>query len=72
VSEQIVRLANGYPTTEREAKAFDEKQEQLLKKLAQEAGITIGKKKQEKIAPNSVCPKCESGKKYKKCCGKAS
>jgi hypothetical protein len=70
LSEQIVRLTNGYPTTEREAKAWDEKQEELIQKLAKEAGITIGKKKAEKIPPNSVCPKCNSGKKYKKCCGK--
>jgi hypothetical protein len=69
-SEQIVRLSNGYPTTEREAKAWDDKHEEIIQKLAKEAGITIGKKKAEKIAPNAVCPKCTSGKKYKKCCGK--
>ena len=23
-----------------------------------------------KIKPNDTCPKCDSGKKYKKCCGK--
>jgi hypothetical protein len=33
--EQIVRLQNGYPTTEREAKAFDARQEENLQKLAQ-------------------------------------
>jgi len=70
LSEQIVRLKNGYPTTEREAKAFDEKQEELIQKLAKEAGISIGRKKAEKIPPNATCPKCSSGKKYKKCCGK--
>ena len=34
------------------------------------AGITIGKKAEKKIPPNAVCPKCKSGLKYKKCCGK--
>jgi len=32
LSEQIVRLTNGYPTTEREAKEFDKRQEELLQK----------------------------------------
>jgi len=69
LSEQIVRLANGYPTTEREAREFDAKQEKLLQKLAQEAGIKIGKKKDTtKQKPNDPCA-CGSGKKYKKCHG---
>lgn len=41
-----------------------------MRKLAEQAGIKIGKKKTEKIKPNETCPKCNSGKKYKKCCGK--
>jgi len=68
--EQIVRLQNGYPTTEREAKAFDARHEENLQKLAQAAGITIGKKKKDskpKPKPNDPCT-CSSGKKYKKCC----
>jgi len=70
LSEQIVRLTNGYPTTEREAKEFDRKQEELLQKLAKDAGITIGKKKNpDKVKPNEPCT-CGSGKKYKKCHGK--
>ena len=24
----------------------------------------------KKIKPNAICPLCDSGKKYKKCCGK--
>jgi len=25
--------------------------------------------KEKKISPNEKCPKCASGRKYKKCCG---
>ena len=67
--ELVVRLKNGYPTTEREAAAFDERQERNLQKFAEQAGITIGRKKREgpKIGRNDPCP-CGSGKKYKQCC----
>lgn len=34
LTELIVRLKNGYPTTEREAKEFDERQEEMIKKFA--------------------------------------
>jgi len=68
-SEQIVRLENGFPTTEREAAEFDRKQEEALQKLAKDAGISIGKKKVAKVKPNEPCT-CGSEKKYKKCCGK--
>lgn len=76
LSEQVVRLANGYPTTEREAQAFDNQKEQneknaeeFIKKRLAEAGITLGKKKTEgeKVGRNDPC-KCGSGKKSKKCC----
>lgn len=33
-------------------------------------GIITGIRINPKINRNSVCPKCNSGKKYKKCCGK--
>eukprot|EP01114_Cavostelium_apophysatum_P021498 TRINITY_DN751_c0_g3_i2.p1 TRINITY_DN751_c0_g3~~TRINITY_DN751_c0_g3_i2.p1 ORF type:complete len:272 (+),score=81.59 TRINITY_DN751_c0_g3_i2:183-998(+) len=68
--EQIVRLDNGFPTTEREAKEFDRRQEENLQKLAQNIGITIGKKKATgpKVKPNDPCH-CGSGKKFKKCHG---
>mmetsp|Transcript_9440 Transcript_9440/g.13010 ORF Transcript_9440/g.13010 Transcript_9440/m.13010 type:complete len:310 (-) Transcript_9440:100-1029(-) len=70
LSEKIIRLENGFPTTEREKKEFDARQEENMRKLAEQAGITIGRKKPEKkIKPNETCPKCDSGKKYKKCCG---
>lgn len=71
LSERVVRLDNGFPTTAREKKFFDDRQEETLQKLAKEAGITIGKKAEKKIPPNVVCPKCKSGLKYKKCCGKS-
>lgn len=70
LTEQIVRLKNGYPTTEREAKEFDRRQEEAIQKLAAEAGITISRKKPvgPKVKPNEPCT-CGSGKKYKKCHG---
>jgi len=68
--ERVIRLDNGFPTTAREKKGYDDRQEETLQKLAKEAGITIGKKSEKRIPPNSICPKCKSGLKYKKCCGK--
>jgi hypothetical protein len=80
--EIIVRLANGYPTTNREADEWDEQQarkeqmteEQLRKMLdlAPQLGINnIGKVsadgKKVKVKVNDPCP-CGSGIKYKKCC----
>lgn len=80
--ELIVRLANGYPTTNREADAWDAQQlrkeqlteEQLRKMLdlAPQMGINnIGKVdadgKKVKVKVNDPCP-CGSGLKYKKCC----
>jgi len=70
LNEQIIRLINGYPTTEREKKIYDDRQEEALQILAKNAGIVIGKKSEKKTPPNAICPKCASGKKYKKCCGK--
>jgi len=77
VEEQIVRLENGYPTTEREAQLFDEKQardnaayEEYVRKLLKfrGAGEKLNLAKPEKIGRNETCP-CGSKKKYKKCCG---
>jgi len=79
VAEQVVRLINGYPTTEREATEFDNNQEQnaknaeeFVRKRLLDAGITLGKKKTEaaKVGRNDACT-CGSGKKAKKCCSKA-
>jgi len=70
ITERVIRLDNGFPTTEREKKVYDDRQEEALQKLAKDAGINIGKKSEKKIPPNSICPKCKSGLKYKKCCGK--
>ena len=33
-------------------------------------GKKVDVRTEPKIKRNSVCPKCDSGKKYKKCCGK--
>ncbi|KAI3662446.1 hypothetical protein MP638_003586 [Amoeboaphelidium occidentale] len=73
LNELIVRLENGFPTTEREARIFEERQEANLQALAKEIlgkEITINKKKdtKPKAGRNDPCT-CGSGKKYKKCCG---
>jgi len=77
-AEQVVRLSNGYPTTEREAQLFDSQKEQneknaedFIKKKLADAGITLHAKKREgeKVGRNELC-KCGSGKKFKKCCAK--
>jgi len=72
--EQIVRLPGGFPTTEREAQEFDarksrndEKLEKHLRKLIRTTELKHGTK--QKIGRNDKCP-CNSGKKYKVCCGK--
>lgn len=80
--EIIVRLKNGYPTTNREADEWDAAQarkeevteEQIRKMLdlAPQMGINnIGKVdadgKKAKVKVNDPCP-CGSGMKYKKCC----
>lgn len=86
LSEQIVRLANGYPTTVREADEYDARTQQneeiaiehikQMVSLTPQIGIAnIAKKgsdgKKIKVKPNQKCP-CGSGLKYKKCCGDAS
>jgi len=67
-SELVVRLQNGYPSTEREAKEFDIRQEAAIKQLAKEAGINIKRKVEKKPGRNEPCD-CGSGKKYKNCHG---
>jgi len=78
VTEQIVRLANGYPTTEREAKEFDEEAkknaeatEAYVRQLIDAKSSKLGLKRLQKakVPRNSPCT-CGSGKKYKVCCGK--
>jgi hypothetical protein len=75
LSERIVRLDNGFPTTERERKAFEEKQEANARAFAKNAGLKLVRtehKEEKAPARNSICP-CEIGtkehKKYKHCCG---
>lgn len=77
LSEQIVRLKNGYPTTEREAAEFDAQQardeaarEEYIRKLVKFAAPKIGIKddsKRPKVGRNEKCP-CGSAKKFKSCC----
>ena len=66
--EPVVRLANGFTTTAREKKAFEDTQEMNLQAMAKTMGITIKPgKKGIKVKPNQPCP-CGSGIKVKKCC----
>ncbi|ORX47567.1 hypothetical protein BCR36DRAFT_584668 [Piromyces finnis] len=72
-NELIIRLDNGFPTTEREEREFQRRQEANLQKLTSELlgkNICLGKKKDvgPKIRRNDPC-KCGSKKKYKNCCG---
>jgi hypothetical protein len=72
-NELIIRLDNGFPTTEREERDFQRRQEANLQKLTSELlgkNICLGKKKNvgPKIRRNDPC-KCGSKKKYKNCCG---
>ncbi|KYQ93661.1 hypothetical protein DLAC_05046 [Tieghemostelium lacteum] len=78
ITEQIVRLANGYPTTEREAREFDQAEEENKKRAEEfirnklkENGIRLGTVGMAKKAAgrNDPCP-CGSGKKNKSCCNK--
>jgi len=73
VSEQVVRLENGFPTTEREAKEFDEREarnkkaaDRHIKKLVK--AVEIKHSTTKKVGRNDPCT-CGSGQKYKKCCG---
>jgi len=72
-NELIIRLDNGFPTTEREEREFQRRQEANLQKLTSELlgkNIHLGRKKNvgPKIRRNDPC-KCGSKKKYKNCCG---
>jgi len=77
ITEQVVRLQNGFPTTEREAAEFDEKmakeeqdRQEYMRKLVKFAAPKLGlknDKKRPKIGRNEPCP-CGSQKKFKGCC----
>merc|ERR1712137_1060439 len=81
LQELVVRLDNGFPTTEREAAAFDEQKERNdklyeahVRKMisSKTTGISdkldqLGKKEIVKVGRNDPCS-CGSGKKFKKCC----
>jgi len=82
LEERIVRLPNGFPTTDREADAFDReaaKKDEAMRQMAinmikENPGVFAGAKKatepkvkEKKPKPNEPCH-CGSSKKYKKCC----
>jgi len=81
LQELVVRLDNGFPTTEREAAAFDEQKEKndrlyeahVRRMISTKvAGISdkldqLSKTEVKKVGRNDPCT-CGSGKKYKKCC----
>jgi len=78
ITEKVVRLNNGFPTTARENDAFERRQEENLAELAAQMDIKIHAKgakalgngeKKKKIGRNEKCP-CGSTMKYKVCCGK--
>mmetsp|Transcript_21916 Transcript_21916/g.37417 ORF Transcript_21916/g.37417 Transcript_21916/m.37417 type:complete len:305 (-) Transcript_21916:23-937(-) len=77
--ELIVRLKNGFPTTEREAAEFDEQKEKNdalyeahVRKLISSRAVgdkleQLTKTEVKKVGRNDPCS-CGSGKKFKKCC----
>jgi len=71
LNERVVRLNNGFPTTQREADDYDRRQEINMQKLADTMGITVKRKprdpNQVRVKRNALCP-CGSGKKAKNCC----
>ena len=69
-AERVIRLdGGGFPTTEREAKQYDDRHEAAVQKLAEEMGITIKRKKNPNAPGRNDPCSCGSTKKYKKCCG---
>jgi len=78
LTELVVRLQNGYPTTDREANEFDtnteknkQNAEEFMLNRLREAGVNVGRKPAAgpKVGRNDPCT-CSSGKKFKNCCGK--
>lgn len=52
LNEMIVRLDNGFPTTEREAREFEQRQEANLQKMAKELlGDHVQLNKNKKLEP---------------------
>jgi len=71
LTERVIRLPNGFPSTQREKDEFDARQERNMQAFAKNAGLTFVRTKHvgDKAPPrNSPCT-CGSGKKYKVCCG---
>ena len=69
--EPILQLANSISNPENMTQQQMEKLQNLLGLTLTSEGLQTGKRipnRRKKIGPNKKCP-CESGKKYKKCCG---
>lgn len=71
LTEKIIRLPNGFPSTERQHAAWLRTQEKNYKAFAANAGMRfvsktpqVGKTAKQR---NAICD-CGSGKKYKNCC----
>jgi len=73
LTERVIRLPNGFPSTQREKEEFDVRQERNMQAFAKNAGITFVRTKHvgEKAPPRNAPCTCGSGKKYKNCCGAA-
>jgi len=71
VTEKVIRLKNGFPSTEREKREFDERQAQNMAAFIKNSGLKIKRTGQrtatERPGRNDPCH-CGSTKKYKKCC----
>eukprot|EP00051_Salpingoeca_urceolata_P005319 m.72135 g.72135 ORF g.72135 m.72135 type:complete len:498 (-) comp14233_c0_seq4:36-1529(-) len=68
---KIIRLENGFFTTQQEKNEFDLKQEANMQQMAKAMGLQVQKAKPKgiKCKPNDMCPQ-GSGKKFKRCCNK--
>jgi len=73
LTERVIRLPNGFPSTQREKDEFDARQDRNMQAFAKNAGITFVRTKHvgEKAPPRNAPCTCGSGKKYKVCCGAA-
>ena len=69
--EPILQLADSISDPEKMTPQQIQKLQNLLGVTQTAAGVQSGKRvphRRNKIGPNQKCP-CDSGKKYKKCCG---
>jgi uncharacterized protein YecA (UPF0149 family) len=43
----------------------------FMPRFKSQRGVSVDVRTEPKIGRNEICPKCESGLKYKRCCGSA-